>query len=42
MYDTSLVFVAVFALILMALALYGAVLLIEKNVLSWQKKESHF
>jgi len=42
MYDTSLVFVAVFALILMALALYGAVILIEKNVLSWQKTESHF
>lgn len=41
MYDTSLVFVAVFALIIMALGLYGSVVLVEKNVLSWQKKENH-
>ncbi|MBI4731366.1 MAG: ABC transporter permease [Chloroflexi bacterium] len=38
-YDTALVFVAVFTLILLALALYGVVALLEKNLLSWQ--ESH-
>jgi ABC-type nitrate/sulfonate/bicarbonate transport system permease component len=36
-YDTALVFVAVFTLILLALALYGAVALLEKNLLSWQE-----
>ena len=39
-YDTALVFVAVFALVLMALSLYGAVLLLEKRFLVWNKKES--
>lgn len=38
-YDTALVFVVVFTLILLALALYGAVALLEKKSLSWQ--ESH-
>jgi NitT/TauT family transport system permease protein len=38
-YDTALVFVAVFTLILLALALYGAVALLEGKLLSWQ--ESH-
>ncbi len=35
-YDTALVFVAVFALILLALGLYGIVILLEKRLLSWQ------
>ena len=38
-YDTALVFVAIFALISMAMALYGVVALIESRVLAWQKKE---
>lgn len=36
-YDTALVFVAVFTLILLALALYGVVALLEKKLLSWQE-----
>jgi NitT/TauT family transport system permease protein len=36
-YDTALVFVAVFTLILLALALYGAVAWAEKRLLSWQE-----
>jgi NitT/TauT family transport system permease protein len=35
-YDTALVFVAVITLALMAMSLYGLVLLIETRVLSWQ------
>ena len=37
-YDTALVFVAVFTLVGMALALYGAVVLVEARLLSWQKR----
>lgn len=37
-YDTSLVFVAVFTLIFMALTLYGLVLLVEARLLSWQTR----
>lgn len=37
-YDTALVFVAVFTLILMALCLYGSVLFIERHLLKWQKE----
>ncbi len=37
-YDTALVFVAVFALIVMALALYGLVVLLEARLLSWQNR----
>lgn len=37
-YDTSLVFVAVFALIFMALSLYGLVVLLEARFLSWQNR----
>lgn len=37
-YDTALVFVAILALILMALCLYGAVLILEMHFLSWQVK----
>ncbi len=35
-YDTALVFVAVFTLIALALILYGSVSLIEKRLLGWQ------
>jgi NitT/TauT family transport system permease protein len=35
-YDTALVFVAVITLVVMAMGLYGLVLLIETRVLSWQ------
>lgn len=37
-YDTALVFVAVFTLIAMALVLYGLVALLEARLLSWQQK----
>jgi len=37
-YDTALVFVAVFTLIVMALILYGLVALIEKHLLKWQQR----
>ena len=36
-YDTSMVFVAVMMLVLLALALYGIVTLLEKRFLKWQK-----
>ncbi len=36
-YDTALVFVAVFTLVLMALGLYGAVVFLESRFLSWRK-----
>lgn len=36
-YDTALVFVAVFALIVLALCLYGAVAWAESRVLAWQE-----
>jgi NitT/TauT family transport system permease protein len=39
-YDTALVFVAVFALVAMALALYGLVVLIETRLLWWQRRPS--
>lgn len=35
-YDTPLVFVAIFALIVMALSLYGLVILIETHLLKWR------
>jgi len=37
-YDTALVFVAVFTLILLALTLYGAVAWIERRTLVWQER----
>jgi NitT/TauT family transport system permease protein len=37
-YDTALVFVAVISLVVMALSLYGIVLLIETRMLSWQAR----
>jgi NitT/TauT family transport system permease protein len=39
-YDTALVFVAVFTLILLALGLYGLVALAEKKLLVWQEERS--
>ncbi|MCJ7520398.1 MAG: ABC transporter permease [Anaerolineaceae bacterium] len=35
-YDTALVFVGVFTLVAMALALYGSVVLLERHLLRWQ------
>jgi NitT/TauT family transport system permease protein len=35
-YDTALVFVSIFALVALALALYGAVVLLESRLLAWQ------
>ena len=37
-YDTSLVFVAVFSLVFMALALYGSITLIENKLLKWNMR----
>jgi NitT/TauT family transport system permease protein len=37
-YDTALVFVAIFTLVAMALALYGLVVLIETRLLWWQRR----
>ncbi len=39
LYDTALVFVAVFALIVMAMSLYGLVRLLETRLLAWQQQE---
>lgn len=38
-YDTALVFVAIFALVGMALALYGLVVFFEARLLSWQQRQ---
>lgn len=40
-YDTALVFVAVFTLVTLALALYGMVLLLERKLLAWQRHPQH-
>lgn len=37
-YDTALVFVAVFTLVVMAMALYGLVVLLEARLLSWRQR----
>jgi len=37
-YDTALVFVAVLALVIMALSLYGTVVLLESRLLSWRER----
>jgi len=37
-YDTALVFVAVISLVMMALALYGSVVILESRLLSWQER----
>ena len=38
LYDTAMVFVAVFTLVLLALGLYGSVVFLESRLLSWQKR----
>jgi NitT/TauT family transport system permease protein len=38
-YDTSLVFVAMFSLVVMALGLYGLVVYLENRMLSWQNHQ---
>lgn len=38
LYDTSLVFVAIFTLVTMALALYGLVVMMESRLLSWRQR----
>jgi NitT/TauT family transport system permease protein len=38
-YDTALVFAAVFTLVVMALSLYGLVVLLESRLLAWQRRE---
>lgn len=38
LYDTALVFVAVFTIVLMSLGLYGSVIFLENRLLSWQKR----
>ncbi len=40
-YDTALVFASIFTLILMALLLYGAVILAERRLLHWQHNSSN-
>lgn len=40
-YDTALVFVAVFTLVVMALSLYGLVVWLEGVLLSWQQRPEH-
>jgi NitT/TauT family transport system permease protein len=37
-YDTALVFVAIFTLVAMALAIYAAVSLLERRLLAWQRR----
>ena len=39
LYDTSLVFVSVFTLVILALGLYGSVVFLESRLLSWKKRE---
>ncbi len=39
-YDTALVFVSVFTLILMAMSLYGIVVFMERHLLSWQQSSN--
>lgn len=40
-YDTPLVYVAILLLTLLALSLYGAVSLLERRVLAWQRRALH-
>ena len=39
-YDTALVFVAILSLMVMALSLYGIVLLVEKRTLKWHNRQT--
>ncbi|MBI5713106.1 MAG: hypothetical protein HZC38_06735 [Chloroflexi bacterium] len=36
-FDTALVFVAIFALVIIAIALYGTVAMLEKILLKWKQ-----
>lgn len=38
-YDVAMVFVTIFALVLMALGLYGLVALVEKSLLKWRRQD---
>lgn len=38
LYDTSLVFVAVFTIVFLSLGIYGSVVFLENRLLSWQKR----
>jgi NitT/TauT family transport system permease protein len=40
LYDTSLVFVSVFTLVILALGLYGSVVFLESRLLSWKKENN--
>lgn len=40
-YDTALVFVAIFTLIVIALSLYGIIVWLEGRLLSWQERREH-
>jgi len=40
-YDTALVFVAVFTLVIMAISLYGLVVTLESHLLAWQQRPEH-
>ena len=42
MYDTALVFVAVFTLITMAMGIYGIVSSLENRLLAWQQRPEVF
>jgi NitT/TauT family transport system permease protein len=41
-YDTALVFVAIFTLVGMALALYGLVIQLERRLLAWRNASNNF
>ncbi len=41
-FDTALVFVAIFMLVLLALMLYGLVVFAENRLLSWQEDRQHY
>lgn len=41
LYDTALVFVAIFTLVAMAMSLYGCVILLEARLLAWQQRPEH-
>ncbi len=40
-YDTALVFVAIFTLVVLALSMYGIVTLLERRLLAWRQRPEH-
>jgi NitT/TauT family transport system permease protein len=40
-YDTALVFVAIFTLVVLALSMYGIVTLLEQRLLAWRQRPEH-